>query len=153
MKTTKAIIEKGNDGTYGIYPPDIKNVFWGDGNTVLEAKQEQKRMMTEANAYVLKEILTAPVTGNGGTATGCWISGMEVGAKTGSTDGYKDRWLCGITPYYAAACWFGFDNQEYPSGISGNGAERIWGEVMREVHDPLPAANFERPSGVIAARI
>ena len=40
MKTTKAIIEKGNDGTYGIYPPDIKNVFWGDGNTVLEAKQD-----------------------------------------------------------------------------------------------------------------
>lgn len=37
---TRAIIEKGNDGTYGIYPPDLQNVFWGDGQTVDEAKQD-----------------------------------------------------------------------------------------------------------------
>ena len=30
--------------------------------------------------------------------------------QTGSTDDYVDRWLCGMTPYYTAECWFGFDN-------------------------------------------
>ena len=150
MASAYAMVD--NNGVY-IEPTFYTKVEDMDGNVILETKQEQKRMMSEANAYVLKEVLTAPVTGNGGTATGCWISGMEVGAKTGSTDGYKDRWLCGITPYYAAACWFGFDNQEAPSGISGNGAAKIWGEVMRAVHKPLPAKRFERPSGVVAARI
>ena len=141
-----------NDGVY-IEPTFYTKVEDSDGNVILEAKQETKRAMSVENAYVLKEILTAPVTGAGGTATGCWIKGMEVGAKTGSTDDYKDRWLCGITPYYAAACWFGFDNQERPQGISGNGAARIWGEVMRSVHSGLASKRFTKPSGVVTAKI
>lgn len=141
-----------NDGVY-IEPTFYTKVVDANGETVLEAKQETKKMMTPQNAYVLKEILTAPVTGAGGTATTCYISGMEVGAKTGSTDKYKDRWLCGITPYYAGACWFGFDKAEVAYGISGNGAARVWGEVMRAIHKPLAGKRFEKPSGVIAAKI
>ena len=141
-----------NNGVY-IEPTFYTKVEDMDGNVVLEAKQESKRMMSEQNAYILKEILTEPVTGEGGTATTCWIRGMEVGAKTGSTGDYKDRWLCGITPYYAAACWFGFDNAERPSGISGNGAAKIWGEVMRAIHTNLPSKNFTRPSGIVSVKI
>ena len=141
-----------NDGEY-IEPTFYTKVEDSDGNVVFEAKQDRKRMMSKQNAYVMKEILTEPVTGDGGTATTCWISGMEVGAKTGSTDDYKDRWLCGITPYYAGACWFGFDNAETAYGISGNGAARVWGEIMRAVHDPLPGARFEKPDGVVTATI
>lgn len=141
-----------NNGTY-IEPTFYTKVEDIDGKVILEPKQESKRIMSEQNAYVLKEILTEPVTGNGGTAGTCWIKGMEVGAKTGSTEGYKDRWLCGITPYYAASCWFGFDNAEKPKGISGSGASRIWGEVMRAVHTNLPGKRFERPSGVTTIKI
>jgi len=141
-----------NNGVY-IEPTFYSKIVDMNGKTVLEPKQDQKRMMTEQNAYVLKEILTAPVTGAGGTATTCWISGMEVGAKTGSTDKYKDRWLCGITPYYAGACWFGYDNAEVATTISGNGAARIWGEVMRAVHKPLANKRFEKPSDVVSIRI
>lgn len=141
-----------NDGVY-IEPTFYTKVEDSEGNVILEAKQETKRIMSTENAYVLKEILTAPVTGAGGTATTCWIKGMEVGAKTGSTDGYKDRWLCGITPYYAAATWFGFDHAERPQGISGNGAATIWGNVMRSVHTNLPGKRFTKPAGVVTAKI
>ena len=150
MAAAYAMID--NLGVY-IEPTFYTKIVDRDGNVILESKQEEKRMMSEANAYVLKEVLTAPVTGQGGTATTCWISGMEVGAKTGSTNGYKDRWLCGITPYYAASCWFGFDKQERPQGISGNASATIWGRVMRNVHGDLPNARFERPDGVVTARI
>lgn len=150
MAAAYAMID--NLGVY-IEPTFYTKIIDREGNVILESKQEEKRMMSEANAYVLKEILTAPVTGNGGTATGCWISGMEVGAKTGSTNGYKDRWLCGITPYYAASCWFGFDKQERPQGVSGNASATIWGRVMREIHSELDNARFERPDGVVTARI
>lgn len=141
-----------NDGVY-IEPTFYTKVEDSDGNVILEAKQETKRVMSVENAYVLKEILTAPVTGAGGTATTCWIKGMEVGAKTGSTDDYKDRWLCGITPYYAGACWFGFDNAERPSGISGNAAATIWGNVMRSVHSGLASKSFTKPNNVVTAKI
>ena len=58
----------------------------------------------------------------------------------------------GITPYYAAACWFGFDNQETPK-FSGNGAAKLWGEIMRSVHSSLPGKRFTKPAGVVTAKI
>lgn len=141
-----------NEGVY-IEPSFFTKIVDTDGEIVLEAKQEKTRMMSVQNAYILEKILTAPVTGSHGTAGNCSIRGMEVGAKTGSTEGYKDRWLCGITPYYAAACWFGFDNAEYPTGLSGNNASKIWSAVMNKIHSDLPSANFEKPSGIVTARI
>lgn len=39
MKKIVAIIEKGEDGSYGIHAPKLKNFFFGEGNTVLEAKE------------------------------------------------------------------------------------------------------------------
>lgn len=40
MKKVIAIIEKGEDGTYGIYSPELENVIIGSGNTVAEAKED-----------------------------------------------------------------------------------------------------------------
>jgi len=39
MKTT-ALIEKGKDGTFGIFTPDINHTIIGEGNTVAEAKAD-----------------------------------------------------------------------------------------------------------------
>lgn len=39
MKTT-ALIEKGKDGTFGIFTPEIKSTIIGEGNTVAEAKAD-----------------------------------------------------------------------------------------------------------------
>jgi len=66
--------------------------------------------MSAAASYVVKEILTQPV--KSGTATYCGISGISVAAKTGTTNDDYDRWLCGFTPYYTAATWFGYDKNE-----------------------------------------
>jgi predicted RNase H-like HicB family nuclease len=53
MKTT-ALIEMGNDGTFGIFTPDLEHsVIWGEGNTVLEAKQDFLRGYKEiVSSYV-----------------------------------------------------------------------------------------------------
>ena len=37
---TKAIIEKGKDGTFGIYTPDTDYTIIGEGKTVKEAKED-----------------------------------------------------------------------------------------------------------------
>ena len=46
MKTT-ALIEKGKDGTYGIYTPDINSTIIGEGNTVAEAKADFENSVQE----------------------------------------------------------------------------------------------------------
>ena len=71
-----------NGGEY-IEPTFYTKVEDSNGNVILESEQETKRVMSEGNAYVLTDILTAPVTS--GTATSCAISGMDVAAKTGTT--------------------------------------------------------------------
>ena len=97
-----------NDGVY-ITPTYYTKVEDSDGNVILKAKQETRTVMSSAAAYVVKEVLTQPV--KAGTATNCKISNMSVAAKTGTTDEGNDRWLCGFTPYYTAAAWFGYAHQ------------------------------------------
>ena len=44
---TTALIEKGKDGTFGIYTPDINHTIIGDGNTVEEAKADFENSVRE----------------------------------------------------------------------------------------------------------
>ena len=46
MKTT-ALIEKGKDGRYTIYTPDLQSTIIGTGDTVSEAKADFENTMKE----------------------------------------------------------------------------------------------------------
>ncbi len=50
MKTT-ALIEKGKDGTFGIFTPDLKSTLIGEGNTVGEAKADFLNSVNELMLY------------------------------------------------------------------------------------------------------
>jgi len=51
MRTT-ALIEKGKDGTFGIFTPDIETTIIGEGATVAEAKADFENSVQEIiNAY------------------------------------------------------------------------------------------------------
>ena len=150
MAAAYATIARG--GEY-IEPTFYTKVEDLDGNVILEAKQETRRVMSEGNAYILSNILTSPVTE--GTAWMCSISGMDVAAKTGTTNSKKDRWLCGFTPYYAAATWFGYDYPEVVSmpNLPDNPAMVIWSAIMDDIHEDLEGKRFERPDNIVTAKI
>lgn len=123
------------------------------GNVVLEPTQKKIRAMSEGNAFIEKSILTGPVVGESGTARNCSISGMDVGAKTGTTDDNADRWLCGFTNYYTAATWYGYDEPETIRSSGYNPASRIWIAIMRKIHSDLPGSRFEKPESVTSATV
>ena len=136
-----------NDGIY-VEPVFYTSITDKDGKVVLQAEQESHRVFSAQVAYILKELLKQPVEGNHGTATYCSISGIDVAAKTGTTDEYYDKWLCGFTPYYTAVTWFGFDENESIYYYNQNPAGIIWSNVMRRVHDGLTNASFREPSWI-----
>ena len=136
-----------NDGVY-IEPTFYTEITNQSGKTIVEAKPESHRVFSKQVAYILKEILTQPVKGSNGTATYCSISGIDVAAKTGTTDENYDRWLCGFTPYYTAATWFGYDQNETIYFNRQNPAGIIWANVMRTIHSGLANATFEKPSWI-----
>ena len=136
----------------GIYrrPMFYTKVTDSDGNTVLEAKQDSEEVISEQAAYVIKDLLKSVV--QNGTATYCKISGIDVAAKTGTTNSNYDKWLCGFTNYYTAATWYGFDQNEEVTG-STNVAGRIWSAVMSKVHAGKDKTTFSQPSGVVTETI
>lgn len=152
LEVAAAYATIANNGEY-ITPTFYTKVVDAKGKVIVEAKQEKRRVMTEENAYIEKSILTQPVVGSSGTAKYCSISGMDVAAKTGTTNDDFDRWLCGFTPYYTAATWFGYDEPEEVRYGNGNPAGRIWAAVMKDIHKGLKSASFEKPKNIVTATI
>ncbi len=124
----------------GVY---IKPIFYTkidnkNGKTLINKKQQRRKVISNSSAYIIKNLLTQPVKGSHGTATNCSISLMDVAAKTGTTDDNYDRWLCGFTNYYTAVTWYGFDLNEsidYPG--EQNPASVLWSSVMNSIHKGL----------------
>ena len=141
-----------NDGEY-IEPVFYTQVLKSSGAKFVEAKQTKKRVFSKEVAYIVKELLTQPVQGASGTATYCKINGVDVAAKTGTTDENYDRWLCGFTPYYTTVTWFGYDQNETVNFNQRNPAGLIWANVMSRIHSGLQTAKFEKPAGVTTATI
>lgn len=140
-----------NNGTY-IEPTFYTKVEDSDGKVVLEPSKKTERVCSEDTAYIVKSLLKSVVNDSGGTATYCKISGIDVAAKTGTTNDDYDRWLCGFTNYYAGAAWFGFDKQE-DVDYSGNPAGKIWDAVMTEIHKGLGESKFEKTANIVSARV
>ena len=141
-----------NDGIY-IEPTFYSRIDNKSGEKILESKQKEKRVFSREVAYILKSILTQPVIGSNGTATYCKISGVDVAAKTGTTDENYDRWLCGFTPYYTAVTWYGYDQNETVEFNNRNPAGLLWANVMSRIHAGLETAKFEKPNTVSSATV
>lgn len=136
-----------NDGVY-VEPTFYSSITNSSGKVILKTNPEKKRVFSEQVAYILKELLIAPVKGQYGTARYCSITGIDVAAKTGTTDDNFDRWLCGFTPYYTAVTWFGYDQNETIFFNRQNPAGLIWSNVMKTIHNGLDDAQFEKPSWI-----
>lgn len=129
-----------NDGVYQ-EPIFYTKVTDANGEIVLLVNQKKEKVFTKEVDATLKDLLKQPVEGYSGTAKNCKIDGIDVAAKTGTTDEDYDRWLCGFTPYYTAACWFGYDYNETII-YTGNPASVIWSNIMKKIHASLENAEF-----------
>lgn len=133
-----------NDGVY-IEPTFYTKIENSQGKIVVKTHQTKKKVFSKSTAYIVKSLLTEPVTGNKGTAKYCKIEGIDVAAKTGTTNDEYDRWLCGFTPYYTATTWFGFDKNETIKFNRKNPSGLIWSNVMKKIHTGLGSAKFDAP--------
>ncbi|MBQ9298640.1 MAG: transglycosylase domain-containing protein [Clostridia bacterium] len=138
-----------NGGEY-VEPTFFTKIVDANGNTILESEQTRRRVMSESNAYIMQNILFQPVVGPNGTAKYCGIKGFDIGAKTGTTNGDCDRWLCGFSPYYSAVVWYGFEENELVKyrGSPSNPSGALWDPIMEFIHKDLEPKRFDVPSDI-----
>lgn len=139
----------GNGGKY--YKPTCytKVTNYTGTKTLLsseDAKPEQA--ISAGTAGVLNKMMQTVVTQ--GTGRGCGVTGFESYMKTGTTSDTKDKWACGGTPYYVAAVWYGYDEQEEMPTTSNNPAAVVWSAVMNRFHNGLKAKEFDFGDAIVS---
>ena len=145
-----------NGGTY-ITPTFYTKVLDRDDKVIVESKQETTQVMSKENAYIEASLLEGPIKNGTASSFANYLGNMDVAGKTGTTETAGDRWFCGFTPYYAAACWYGNDNnngQFHNSACGGaNPAGTIWFNCMKKIHQDLEVKSFEQPDGIVSVTI
>ena len=134
-----------------VTPIFIRKVIDRYGNTVYENRIVKQRVLSEATAYILLDMLES-VFEPGGTASYARRSGFQrlAAGKTGTTDDFKNAWFIGFVKGLNVGVWVGFD---YPKTI-GKGASGgalalpIWTEFMKAVCDTTMDYEFPLPESI-----
>lgn len=130
-----------NDGIF-TYGRTYSLVTDFDGNTVIDNSPTTISAFKPNTAYTMTYMMQNAV--ENGTGREARLYNMSVAGKTGTSGDYKDRWFCGVTPYYVAAVWTGFDTPA-TINVSGNPAAQLWKKVMQPLHDGLEYKAFTYP--------
>jgi penicillin-binding protein 1A len=135
----------------GVYsaPILVKKITGPNGVEVkLPDTAPQRRVMDEAEAYVITSLLTSVV--QDGTGKRARALGRPIAGKTGTSNQAKDAWFVGYSTDVACAVWTGFDDPT-PLGAGEAGASAAlpaFVDFMREAHKKRPAGDFPVPPGV-----
>ena len=95
--------------TYGLYykPTCITKIVDKDGKVNYEHDPTGYRVLTESVAGATTSVLKTVVQPGGTGSVIRMFDGRDVAAKTGSSDGWKDRWTVAYTPSISVAVWLG----------------------------------------------
>ena len=83
------------------------------------------------------------------------LNRIDVGGKTGTTNGPRDAWFSGYTPHLAVTAWVGFDDnsligrREY----GGSAALPMWINFMSSVLHEKPEIERLQPNGIVRVKI
>ena len=139
----------------GIYntPTLIKKITDRNGLTVYEYRQDSRRGMSEANAYILTSMLNSVVT----EGTGHRLNTLDIpiAGKTGTVglaNGNRDAWMAGYTPEYTAVVWQGYDSDRLgllPSSATGGTYPALMlYELFNHIYPDGRSGDFEKPESV-----
>ena len=93
----------------GYYVParSIRKVTDLNGNTLYSWTNDRQEMWSSRTVNTIRDLLSAVV--RSGTGQGLNSRSGYIGAKTGTTNQYKDFWVAGLTNDYTTAVWIGYD--------------------------------------------
>jgi penicillin-binding protein 1A len=115
----------------------------------------REQVLDPAHAFLVTDLLRAPVEHPGGTARKAKVLERPIAGKTGTTNDQGDAWFVGFSADVAAGAWVGFDVRQVLGAkeTGGRAALPIWIDFMKSAHLDRPVRDFPVPEGVSYARI
>ncbi len=129
------------------------------GETLYMYEPEKKRVMSEANAYILTDMLKSAI--QGGTGRRLNEVGIELAGKTGTTgdsEGNRDAWMAAYNPEYAAAVWMGYDDASDGNALpaeatGGSFPALILKSVFTMLYEEKSAPVFAKPDNIVEIKL
>lgn len=117
----------------------IERIQDSSGNTIFEADTTGEKVLDTSLTQAATEIMEGVVTN--GTGRGAAISnGQPVAGKTGTSENWRDKWFCGITPQMSVAIWIGGREEvQMPSSVA---CDDVFGDFMSTVLAGQPIEQF-----------
>ena len=115
------------------------------GNELYKKPKEKEVYNTKAAAETIK-MMRGVLDKDWGTAhkLGWNSKKIQAAGKTGTTNGSKDGWFCGTTPYYTVSVWVGYDTPRTLSNLYGaTYPASIWKKCMESLVKGKPDAKFD----------
>jgi len=120
-----------------------------DGNILEEYKDNSKQALDPKVSRLINDVLSDNNARAYAFGTNNWLNlgSRPVGAKTGTTNDYRDAWTIGYTPSIVTGVWVGNnDNSEMKRGAAGGViAAPIWNKYMKTILGDTPIEEFKKP--------
>ncbi|MBX4187568.1 MAG: PBP1A family penicillin-binding protein [Candidatus Doudnabacteria bacterium] len=140
-----------NMGTKHDHTP-ILEIYDSKGKVLEEYKEAGREALDPQIAYEIVDIMTDNNAREFvfGARSPLILPDRVVGAKTGTTQEWKDGWTIGYTPSLVAGVWAGNNGGELmKAGADGVlVAAPIWNQFMREATRGTPPEQFHVPDGI-----
>jgi len=114
-----------------------------------------KQVLDSAAAFLVTNILSDNEARKETFGETNWLTiGRPAGAKTGTTNDFRDAWTIGFTPELVTGVWVGNNDNSPMSGLYGSvAAAPIWNGFMIKFLTGKSVTQFEKPSTLIEVEI
>lgn len=122
-----------NDGVYR-NPTCVSRITNAEGSILVDYAGNGEQVYSENAARMATKMMEYGV--NDGILQHAQLENAIVAAKSGTTNGSKDGWLCGYSRYYTTVVWVGDDIPKANTWLSGGGLPLdIWKTFMEKIHE------------------
>ena len=136
----------GNGGQYH-ESTFVSRILDSTGEVVYSQSYIGETVISEASAYVMNRMMETVVSSSRGTGRAARLDGVELIAKTGTTNDWKDIWFVGCTPEYVTGLWVGYDTPK-DIGTSLSSAT-IWKNVFGDIAEAEELKTFKPSNSVV----
>ncbi len=138
----------GNGGYY-YEPTFISRIIDNTGEIVYNHRYTGEMVISEGSSYVMNRMMETVVSGSRGTARKAKLDGVELIAKTGTTQDWNDLWFMGCTPEYVTGLWIGHDTPTEIDTDNCYGSPDMWSNIFKDIAENEEIKTFKPSSQVV----